>query len=58
MTIREDREAKEDKIAERLEEIRKSILAENVSYGEISELESYAKYILPEDGTGRNLDDQ
>jgi hypothetical protein len=33
------------KIKKRLEEIRKSIIAENISTGEIVELQSLAKYI-------------
>ena len=34
-----------DKVKKRLEEIRKSIKNENISYGEIAELQQLAKYI-------------
>lgn len=36
-------------IQKRLEQIRKSIKAENISYGEILELENLKAYIQPED---------
>jgi hypothetical protein len=38
-----------EQIKERLEEIRESIQAENISYGEIAELQSYADYIDADD---------
>lgn len=40
---------KADKAKERLEELRKAIQAENISYGEIAELQSLVDYIEPGD---------
>jgi len=37
------------KILHRLEQLRKSIRDENISYGELAELQSLAKYIDPSD---------
>jgi len=36
-------------IKQRLEKIRESILAENISYGEMAELQGLVKYIEPDD---------
>ena len=40
---------KQPTIKQRLESIRKAIIAENISYGEIAELQSLEKYIQPGD---------
>lgn len=42
---RPDREA----IARRLEELRQELRAERISYGELAELQSLARYIKPSD---------